>query len=134
MVKRSNPMVPLYLLLVFGSGALVGAFGYRLYSANTVNAEQSQKKSPEALRQRYLKDYESRLKLNPDQMQKLVVILDETRAKYKATHDSIDPEMKRIAAEQRERINAMLDDTQRVEYGKMLEERERRRKQSSSGR
>lgn len=127
-------MVPLYLLLVFGSGALVGAFGYRLYSANTVNAEQSQRKSPEALRQRYLKDYESRLKLNSDQMQKLVVILDEAKAKYKATHDSIDPEMKRIAAQQRERINAMLDDTQRVEYAKMLEERERRRKQSSSGR
>ncbi|MFN7936629.1 MAG: hypothetical protein U0R19_25125 [Bryobacteraceae bacterium] len=134
MVKRSNPMVALYLLLVFGSGALVGAFGFRLYSANTVNAEQSQKKSPEALRQRYLKEYESRLKLNPDQMQKLVVILDETKAKYKAAHDSIDPEMKRIAAEQRERINAMLDQTQRVEYVKMLEDRERRRKQSSGGR
>ena len=134
MVKRSNPMVPLYLLLVFGSGALVGAFGYRLYSANTVNAEQSQRKSPEALRQRYLKEYESRLKLNPGQMQKLVVILDETKAKDKATHDSIDPEMKRIAAEQRERINAMLDETQRVEYVKMLEDRERRRKQSSGGR
>lgn len=127
-------MVALYLLLVFGSGALVGAFGFRLYSANTVNAEQSQKKSPEALRQRYLKEYESRLKLNPDQMQKLVVILDETKAKYKAAHDSIDPEMKRIAAEQRERINAMLDQTQRVEYVKMLEDRERRRKQSSGGR
>ena len=134
MVKRSNPMVPLYLLLVFGSGALVGAFGYRLYSANTVNAEQSQKKSPEALRQRYLKEYESRLKLNSDQSQKLVVILDETRAKYKAAHDSIDPEMKRIAADQRERINAMLNDTQRAEYAKMLEERERRRKQSSGSR
>lgn len=134
MVKRSNPMVALYLLLVFGSGALVGAFGHRLYSAKAVNAEQREKKSPEALRQRYLKDYESRLKLNPEQMQKLVVILDETKAKYKATHDQIDPEMKRIGAEQRERINAMLEDGQKVEYAKMLEERDRRRKQSSGGR
>lgn len=134
MVKRSNPMVPLYLLLVFGSGALVGGFGYRLYSANTVNAEQTQKKSPEALRQRYLKEYESRLKLNPGQMQKLVVILDDAKAKYKSAHDTIDPEMKRIAAEQRQRITSMLDDTQRAEYAKMLEERERRRKQSSGSR
>ena len=134
MVKRSNPTIALYLLLVFGSGALVGAFGYRLYSAKSVSAEQQEKKSPEALRQRYLREYESRLKLSPDQSQKLTLILDETRAKYKATHEKIDPEMKRIGAEQRERINAMLDDSQKVEYAKMVEERERRRKQSPGGR
>lgn len=134
MVKRSNPTVALYLLLVFGSGALVGAFGHRLYSAKTVTAGQNEKRSPEALRQKYLKDYESRLSLNADQMQKLVVILDDTKAKYKATHDTIDPQMKRIAAEQRERINAMLNEGQRVEYAKWLDEREKRRKQSSGGR
>ncbi|MBL8179476.1 MAG: hypothetical protein JNK48_32655 [Bryobacterales bacterium] len=130
-MKRSNPMVVLYLLLVFGSGALVGAFGHRLYSAKTVTATQGDRRTPEALRQKYLKDYESRLKLNSDQMQKLVVILDETKARYKATHDSIDPQMKRIAAEQRERINSMLTEEQKVEYAKMLEERDRRRKQSA---
>ena len=134
MVKRSNPTVALYLLLVFGSGALVGAFGFRLYSASAVSAEQREKKSPEALRQRYLKDYESRLSLSSDQMEKLVVILDETKAKYKAAHEKIDPEMKQISAEQRERINAMLSDPQKVEYAKWLEERDRRRKQSSGGR
>jgi len=133
-VKRSNSTVALYLLLVFGSGALVGAFGHRLYSAKTVTAGQNEKRSPEALRQKYLKDYESRLKLDAGQMQKLVIILDDTKAKYKATHDTIDPQMKRIAAEQRERINAMLSEEQKVEYTKWLEERERRRKQSSSGR
>ena len=134
MVKRSNSTVALYLLLVFGSGALVGAFGHRLYSAKTVTAGQNEKRSPEALRQKYLKDYESRLKLDAGQMQKLVIILDDTKAKYKATHDTIDPQMKRIAAEQRERINAMLSEEQKSEYTKWLEERESRRKQSSSGR
>ncbi len=134
MVKRSSPVVALYLLLVFGSGAVVGAFGHRLYSAKTVSAEQRERRSPEALRQKYLKDYESRLKLNAEQMKQLVVILDETKAKYKAAHDTIGPEMKRIGAEQRERINAMLSDAQKVEYAKMLEEREQRRKQSSSSR
>lgn len=134
MVKRSNPTVALYLMLVFGSGALVGAFGHRLYSAKSVTASQNEKRSPEALRQKYLKDYESRLNLNAEQMQKLVVILDDTKAKYKATHDTIDPQMKRIASEQRERINAMLTEGQRVEYAKWLEERERRRKQPSGGR
>jgi len=133
-VKRSNPTVALYLLLVFGSGALVGAFGHRLYSAKAVTAGQNEKRSPEALRQKYLKDYESRLRLDAGQMQKLVVILDDTKAKYKATHDTIDPQMKRIAAEQRERISAMLSEEQKVEYTKWLEERERRRKQSSAGR
>jgi hypothetical protein len=129
-VTRATPSVVLYLSLVFFSGALVGTFGHRLYSAKTVVAEkEKQSRKPEDVRQRYLKEYETRLKLNSDQMQKLVVILDQSKTRFKATHDRMDPEMKQIMEDQRNAIRAMLLVDQKPEYEKMLEERERRRKQ-----
>jgi len=129
-VKRSSPTVVLYLSLVFLSGALVGVFGHRLYSAGTViSASKSESRRPEDVRQRYLREYETRLKLNADQMQKLVSILDHSKARFKSAHDRMDPEMKEIMEEQRNSIRAMLQDTQKPEYEKMLAERELRRKQ-----
>ncbi|MBI3684402.1 MAG: hypothetical protein HY235_28850 [Acidobacteria bacterium] len=133
--RRSSLMVGVYLLLVFLSGALVGAFGYRLYSAKAVGATARSVRSQghDAFRQRYLKDMESRLKLDASQMQKLVAILDETRARYKATRDRMDPEMKQIQLEQRDRIRGILSADQKPEYEKMLEERERKRREQSHG-
>jgi hypothetical protein len=129
-VTRATPSVVLYLSLVFFSGALVGTFGHRLYSAKSVVAEkEKQSRKPEEIRQRYLKEYETRLKLNSDQMQKLVVILDQSRARFKSAHDRMDPEMKQIMEDQRSAIRGILLADQMPEYEKMLEERERRRKQ-----
>jgi hypothetical protein len=66
-------------------------------------------------------------------MQKLVVILDESKARYKAARDRIDPEMKQIQQDQRDKIRQMLNDTQKAEYEKMLAERERQRKETGRG-
>jgi hypothetical protein len=127
-VKPSTPTVVLYLSLVFFSGALVGGFGHRLFTEKSVIAAKSESKKPEDIRQRYMKEYETRLRLNSDQMQKLVAILDHSKARFKAAHDRMDPEMKEIMEEQRNAIRAMLLADQKPEYEKMLEERERRRK------
>lgn len=131
-MKRSSLMVGVYLLLVFVSGALVGAFGHRLYSANAVSA-----KNPaghEAFRKRYVSEMETRLKLDQDQLRKFISILDESKDRYRVTRDRIEPEMKQIQLEQRANIRAILRPEQVAEYEKMLEEREKRRKaQTSSG-
>jgi hypothetical protein len=129
-VKRTSPTVVLYLSLVFLSGALVGGFGHRLYSAKSVlSATKAESRKPEDIRQRYLKEYETRLHLNAEQLQKLVAILDHSKARFRSAHDRMDPEMKEIMEEQRNAIRAMLLDTQKPEYEKMLAERELRRKQ-----
>jgi exonuclease III len=124
-------MVAVYLGLVFLSGAVVGAFGHRLYSVKTVSA--GQKRSHDDYRTRYLKDMQSRLKLDQKQVGQLVVILDESRGRYKVARDRIDPEMKQIQNEQRDQIRGMLSEPQKAEYEKMLQERDRRQKGSSSG-
>ncbi|HUQ94825.1 MAG TPA: hypothetical protein VM120_24310 [Bryobacteraceae bacterium] len=131
-MKRSSLMVGVYLLLVFVSGALVGAFGHRLYSANAVSA-----KNPgghEAFRKRYVSEMETRLKLDQDQLRKFISILDESKDRYRVTRDRIEPALKQIQLEHRANIRAILRPEQVAEYEKMLEEREKRRKaQTSSG-
>jgi len=130
-VKRSSLWAGIYLLLVFVGGALAGGVGHRLYSAKSVNAKAVT--GPDAYRQRYLNEMQDRLKLDAGQMEKLVVILDESRARYKAARDKVDPEMKQIQQDQRDQIRVILSDSQKSEYEKMLAERERRRKESGRG-
>jgi uncharacterized membrane protein len=125
-MKRSTPTIGLYLLLVFISGAVVGGFGHRLYSTKSVGASsRTTTNNSDGWRERYLKEMNSRLQLTSEQTQRLVVILDESKARYKSVRDRMDPEMKQIQQEQRNLVRQMLSPEQRPEYEKMLEERER---------
>ena len=55
-MMRSKLSAALYLALVFLSGSLVGAFTYRLYSANTVSATVSRRLDPVEWRRRYMQE------------------------------------------------------------------------------
>ncbi len=135
--RSASPLwIGFYLLLVFLSGALVGAFGFRLYSAKSVSADAAKpkpKNSHEAMRQRYMRDMENRLKLDERQKLDLVKVLDEFRGRYKTARDKIEPEMKQIQSEQRDKIRLLLREEQKSEYNKMLEEMDRKRREDSSG-
>ncbi len=137
-MKRSgSPLwIGFYLLLVFLSGALVGAFGFRLYSAGVVKADGTPKqpRTHEAARQRYLKDMESRLHLDEVQKVELIKVLDEFRGRYRAARDKVEPEMKQIQSEQRQKIRLLLREEQQAAYDKMLEELDRKRREDASGR
>lgn len=134
MKRASSPLwIGFYLLLVFLSGTLVGAFGHRLYSAKGVNADSSQprpRSSHEAARQRYVREMETKLKLDEQQRVDLIRILDEFRGRYRSARDKIEPEMKQIQSEQRQKIRQMLREEQRADYDKMLEELDRKREAS----
>lgn len=127
-MRRPNTSIILYLLLVFTSGLAVGAFGYRLVSVTPVSAKASAK--PDEWRKQYLKEMETRLKLNPDQAKHLNEILDETRARYHDARLSHDKVMKTIKQEQTNKVRSMLTDTQQAEYEKLHAEREQRAKAS----
>ena len=114
--------IALYVGLVFVSGALLGAFSHRLYTVSGVSANAP--RNPEEFRKRYMEEMKSRLKLTADQVTKLSVILDETRARVRSTRESIEPEIRKIREEQQEKVHQILSADQRPEYDKMRQERE----------
>ncbi len=121
-MRRPGTSAVIYLCLVFLSGILVGAFGWRMYS---VRAESRKNPcSPEAMRRQYIEDIRTRLNLSGDQFVKVQSILDETHERFRALREKYRPEVRTIQEEQVARIRAVLDPGQRAEYEKMRQERE----------
>lgn len=129
----------LQLLLVFVSGSVVGALGYRLYSGRTVATDVQARPprpafDPLRARNRWIEPLQTRLKLSPDQVQKLNAIFDTTGRQFgearkiaeTETRKIMDPKMDAIHKDQVAQIEAMLDAGQLAEYRKMLEERRKR--------
>jgi hypothetical protein len=145
-MNRSSFSIGVYMLAVFASGAVVGALGHRLYTAQSVIATPGTDRpggrpSPEEFRRRYVQELQTKLNLDADQLTRLNAVLDDTRdrfravrEKYKADHDAINiksrPEMKAVHEHQVTQIRALLkDDAQRQAYDQFLAERERRRRE-----
>lgn len=128
-MKKTNLTVLFYLVLVFVSGILVGAFGQRLYSARSVNANPNPR--PDEWRQHYLEEMRRRLHVDDNQVAQVNSILDKTRERFDAVRKRMQPEMDAIHQDQIDQITALLNATQRAEYAKMLEERrlERQRRE-----
>lgn len=119
-MRRSTLSIAFYVSLIFASGVAVGSLGQRLYNAKSVSAKAASR--PDDYRQKYIKEMESRLKLTPTQVHSLSSILDETRSLYRSIKAKYEPEMHTVRDQQRGKVKAMLTDTQRAEYEKMLEE------------
>jgi len=125
-MKPFRLRVLIYLTLVFLSGVLVGALGHRFYTVQAVTAK-SRPPGPEEMRRQYVEDLRTRLKLRPDQLQRLTEILEATGKRFHEMRKKWSPEMRAIQEDQTNSIRAILDEAQRAEYEKMRQERERRR-------
>lgn len=125
-MKRSTLIA--YLALVFAAGVGVGALGHRFAYVSEVSAK-IPPRSPEEFRKAYTQEMTERLKLSAGQVEKLSSILDSTGARMRELREKMRPDMKVIQDDQVKLINAILSETQRVEYARMREERERRRNQ-----
>jgi uncharacterized membrane protein len=125
-MKRSLT-VPLYVLLVFLSGVMVGAVSYRLYNARSVTATVQPRMKPEEWRQHVVEEMRTRLKLNPDQVQKLQAAFDTTHERFTAYDQRSKEERKAIVEDQHQTIRAFLNEDQRAEYDKYLQERRQKR-------
>ncbi|MCL4401265.1 MAG: hypothetical protein M1436_01185 [Acidobacteria bacterium] len=128
MIRRSSLFAGIYVLVVFLSGALVGAFAYRLYMVQTVISG-PRPRTPEEYRRNYVREMTHRLKLSQEQVTHLQQIMDETRLRYRELHDKERPAMKLIEDEQYQKVREMLNESQRAEYETMRAEREKRRQQ-----
>jgi hypothetical protein len=111
-------------VILFACGAAVGALGVHLYEGRTVSA-----KGAEDVRQHYINEMQSRLKLTPAQLQQLEVILDDTKAKVKAVRDAYHPQMLKIKQQQVARVKSILTPNQIPAYEQLVAERERRAKE-----
>jgi len=125
-MRRSNFTTLLYLLLVFASGMVLGGFANRLYMmktyAATAPAAPSSPKTRIQFRKEYLQEMRTRLKLTDPQVAALQQIMQATDHRLRDMHKDIDDE-------HAQKVAAMLNDSQKAEYAKMREERERKRQQ-----
>jgi Spy/CpxP family protein refolding chaperone len=120
-MRRSNLTTLAYLLLVFVSGAVLGAFASRLYTLKaTVNAARPD------FRRQYLEQMRSRLHLTPQQVTQLEQIMETTHQRMREARKTIDDEHAR-------QVSAMLDDSQKAEYAKLRTEHEQHRRHGDKG-
>jgi Spy/CpxP family protein refolding chaperone len=129
MTRRSLP-IAFYLLLVFVSGSLVGALGYRAYNpptARTVNAPAP----PGDWRKQYMEESKARLDLTDEQVTRLSAIMDDTDARFRQARERENQEIGQIRDEHMDRVRALLTAEQRPKYEKLHAEREARAKQQS---
>ncbi|MGD1091043.1 MAG: hypothetical protein ABSB35_03510 [Bryobacteraceae bacterium] len=129
-MKLSRAAIVVYVGLVFASGAVLGALGHRLYTVSSVSAKTT--RNPEEFRKRVISEYQSRLKLSDAQVGQLSAIMDETRTRVEDTRQKMKPAYQKIHEEQTEKIRAMLNPDQQIEYEKIRTEREAGREKQQS--
>jgi len=122
-MTRKNLPIALYLLLVFGSGAVVGALGYRTYNPPTARSG-SLNPPPSEWRRQYIDESRTRLNLSEDQVQKLITILDQTDARFREIREHDNDLIRQIRDEHVARVRTILTDEQIPKYEKLHAERE----------
>jgi hypothetical protein len=143
-MPKSRVSALLSVLLVFFSGAVLGAFSYRLYSISPVQSGKEpggppRKMSLEEFRKKYVSDLAGAVKLDSEQITALNGVLDRTgeefnklNDKVKAERDALNekwkPDREAIHNRQVDSINALLRPDQRPLYDAFRAERERQRK------
>ena len=128
MTRKSLP-IAFYLLLVFVSGALVGALGYRTYNppvARSVNPPPP----PGDWRKQYMDESKARLDLTQDQVKQLSTIMDDTLTRFRQARDRENQEIRQIRDEHVEKVKMMLTPEQLPKYQQLHAEREARAKQA----
>lgn len=125
-MKHSQLGIILSLFAVFGSGIVVGAFGYHSYTAKTVSATARPPAKPDEWRRKYIDELHSRLHLDSSQLTQLNAILDETRERFKVLKEHQKQETDEVRASHTERVRAMLRPQQLPEYQRFRDEREKK--------
>jgi hypothetical protein len=123
-MNTNKTKAALFALLLFALGAAAGALGHRYYAATVVSA-----KTAEDFRHRYVSEMQTKLSLNQHQVDQLQLILDDTKAKFRAARESHHLEMVKIKDDQIARVNAILSPDQVKRYQEMVSEREQRAKE-----
>ena len=125
-MKRWTLPIALYLFVVFVSGSVLGALGYRLYNPPTTKS--NAKLSPEEWRRQNLEEMRQKLNLTPDQVQKVNTVYDETHSRFEAAHNTHNQVVKQIREDHVSKIRVLLTPEQLPKYEQLRAEREQRGK------
>jgi len=129
-MKLSRAAIAAYVALVFLCGAVLGGFSFRLYTVSTVSAKTTKRPpNPEEVRKDILATLQSRLKLTDEQVTKVNLIMDDTRARIREVHERHQPEIQEIRQEQTDKIRSLLTADQRSTYEGMIKQRQQRQKE-----
>jgi hypothetical protein len=129
-MPKSKLSAFLTLLLVFASGAVLGAVAHRLYVVNTVSGVGVPKRpSPEEFRKRQVSEMRDRVKMDDAQVAKYNEILDQTKNRFEENHDRYNAATRAILDEQRTRVRSILRPDQTPLYDQMIAEHDAARKQ-----
>jgi Spy/CpxP family protein refolding chaperone len=121
--------IVLYFLLVFASGAVVGALGYRTYNPPVARSTSA---PPGDYRKQYMDESKARLNLTDAQVVQLSAILDDTFAQFSQARERENEEIRKIRDEHIAKIRMMLTPEQLPKYEKLHAEREARAKEQNS--
>jgi hypothetical protein len=133
-MPKSKASALLSLILVFMSGALVGAMGHRLYVVKTVegttstNIPQPPRMSPEEARRRIIADYRDKVKLDDQQIEQVDQIYDQTREQFKEIQKKFNNEGQAVWKRQTQEIREILRPEQQPLFEAYRAEREADRK------
>jgi Spy/CpxP family protein refolding chaperone len=127
-MKRWNLPIAVYLVVVFVSGGVVGALGYRMYSPPAAHSEPHV--SPEVWRKQYLDELKARVNLTPDQVQKMNSIMDDTDASFTQARNQHHQEIEKIKEDHRAKLRGILTADQLPKYDQFRTERDARMKTS----
>jgi hypothetical protein len=120
----------LSLLLVFLSGAVVGALAHRLYMVNTIysgngnGSALSKRTDPEEVRRRIIADLKSKVHLDDGEVAELNKLLDETNDAWHRMRDRINAEGRAFHDAQWQKFRALLRPDQQSLYDQWRTERD----------
>ena len=131
-MPKSKLSAFLTLLLVFSSGAVLGAVAHRLYMVNTVMSglgNPQKRPTPEEFRKHQLDEMREKVKLDDAQIATFNQILDQTKAAFDQTHKQYNAANRAIWDEQRNRVRATLRPDQVPLFDQLMAEHDAARKQ-----
>jgi len=135
-MPKSKLSAFLSLLLVFFSGAVLGAFAYRLYAVKTVEpviaivpgAAPKKGGGPEEVLRQRLAEMKDRVKADPQQLEQIKQVYSETKEKYDAIRQKMNAEGHAIDETQVAKIKSILRPDQIPTYDQIRAEHEAARK------
>lgn len=135
-MPRSRFIPLTYLVLVFGSGSLVGAVAHRLYMATTVTASATPARTPAQQRQQFLEKLRARVGVNDEQVARINGILDDAKRKYTELDVQTKPLRDKIDEDRVAGILATLTPEQQKSYklwrAEVKEKREQKERQEKA--
>jgi hypothetical protein len=121
MIESRGKIVGL-LVLIFLLGMATGGVGYRVleqkgyFSSHDRSATHDHKEGKEGV----VKKFTRELSLSPEQAQQLNTILGESEQRYQEFYKTMRPQLEAIRQDGRNKIRAMLTETQKPKFEEML--------------